>query len=151
MMVASHLVLGGGLAMWIHNAGYRLIAIRVQGKRKLVLEHRYLIEQFLGRTLATKEHVHHINGDKLDNRLENLTVMPIGQHNTHHFRGKRFGNRHQAPWNKGTAQYTVITCNVCGSQITRLAKHVKAQMRRNRIPVCSFICRGKLGRQTQLA
>jgi hypothetical protein len=32
--------------------------------------HRATIEARLGRRLATTEHVHHINGDKLDNRRE---------------------------------------------------------------------------------
>lgn len=48
-------------------------------KRKIdgrtVNEHRWLMEQHLGRELGTDEVVHHINGDKLDNRLENLQVM----------------------------------------------------------------------------
>jgi predicted DNA-binding protein YlxM (UPF0122 family) len=40
-----------------------------------VYEHRYLIEQKIGRRLKTEEHVHHVNGIKNDNRLENLQLM----------------------------------------------------------------------------
>lgn len=45
-----------------------------------VFEHRLLIEQQLGRRLARDEHVHHMNGVKDDNRLENLVVMSHSEH-----------------------------------------------------------------------
>lgn len=57
-------------------AGYR--AIRIAGK--YVDEHRYLTEQALGRKLGRNEVVHHLNGDKRDNRPENLVVMSRAEH-----------------------------------------------------------------------
>ena len=49
-----------------------------------VLEHRYVYERSRGVTLTPDMAIHHVNGDKLDNRPENLIAFVNAEHRQAH-------------------------------------------------------------------
>ena len=70
-----------------HKEGYILITKKGHpnsNKRGRILEHTYVMSEFLGRPLLPNEEVHHKNGIRDDNRLENLELRTC-----HHGGGAR--------------------------------------------------------------
>lgn len=67
-------------------------------------QHRYVMEQHLGRKLRPNEHVHHINHDKTDNRIENLMVLDEKEHHKIH------------PGRDLSPSGIIKTCTQCGKE-----------------------------------
>lgn len=63
------------------------------------LQHRGIAEQILGRRLESWEVVHHINGQRHDNRLENLCLLHESDHDDFHdwLNDEREANRGRYP------------------------------------------------------
>lgn len=55
----------------INQDGYVIIRYK---PLKTMLEHRYVMQQHIGRELKADETVHHVNGVRTDNRLDNLEL-----------------------------------------------------------------------------
>jgi len=70
--------------MQIDKDGYYLImkcGHPMARKNGLILVHRLVMAESMGRNLSPLEVVHHINGEKTDNRIENLELFSTaGQH-----------------------------------------------------------------------
>lgn len=103
------------------NSNYRWVGtngIMVKtGHRQYKFEHRVVMEAALGRTLERGELVLHLNGDRQDNRLENLRVVTNG-----HWTNKRITAR----------------CCMCGTE------YRKPPSAFPRSKVCSAKCREAL-------
>lgn len=76
--------------------GYTILYV---GKKNGKKEHIVVMEAYVGRKLMDDEVVHHINGDKKDNRIENLRIMARAEHASYHRRKtlheKEQGNKRQ--------------------------------------------------------
>lgn len=98
--------------------GFGYILIRMpdhpNAVRGFVREHRYVMEQKLGRLLQSAEVVHHINNNPADNRPENLEVQFIGDHTRDH----RVALGRLESYS-GRSKVITLTCDCCGRTYKR--------------------------------
>ncbi len=60
-----------------------------------IRKHRMIMENFLGRILASDEIVHHINGDLKDNSIKNLQVISQSFHMSQHYKEREINSKGQ--------------------------------------------------------
>lgn len=100
-----------------------------------VLHHRIVVENHLGRLLNPNEIVHHKNGIKTDNRIENLEVMSNVAHARLH---ATTGN-----------QMSLVKCPCC-KIVFEIERKKTCNVLPNEWTSCSPSCRGRFSRMIQL-
>jgi hypothetical protein len=81
----------------INNNGYWQITSRKEGNHSKLL-HRLIFEKYYG-TIPAGYQIHHINGIKTDNRIENLQCLSVKEHSSLHNSGEsNYWSGTKGPW-----------------------------------------------------
>jgi hypothetical protein len=59
--------------------------------RRYIAEHRLVVAESIGRPLSRQEIVHHKDGNRANNALDNLELTALGQHSKDHSKGYQHG------------------------------------------------------------
>jgi hypothetical protein len=122
------------------NTDYKVVCL--PGKKQ-VYEHRLVWERERGQ-IPKNHHVHHINGNKRDNRIENLELLSAFDHHSHHFselaitekQRKQSAKNVKGAWDK--MPMLNLKCVVCGTDFQK-----RQHLTRGAAKYCSPACRGK--------
>jgi len=107
-------------------------------KHSYVLAHRVIMENHLSRLLNSEEVIHHIDGNKKNNDINNLQVMNASEHVSHHVQ------------QRGETMLE-IKCPYCKNVFSRPKNKTHLGKKASKTTFCSTSCRGKFWRGVQLS
>lgn len=77
---------------YVTSSGYYCVKVKVDGVWKKVRYSRYIWELYNG-PIPEGYDVHHIDHDKTNDDISNLTILPKCDHNSYHHLGRKYPNR----------------------------------------------------------
>jgi predicted Zn-ribbon and HTH transcriptional regulator/predicted nucleic acid-binding Zn ribbon protein len=116
---------GGGAPWWkggrnATDSGYVMVLApddypfpESLGATRRIREHRMVMEMHIGRALRPEEVVHHINGVRTDNRIENLELLPS---HSEHMREHADASAERMRRNSDATRSVPATCRTCGAE-----------------------------------
>ena len=130
------------ITVYMHKNEQRLMAY-IKATKKVISYPRYIIAKELGRELTEDEEVHHIDGNPLNNDINNLQVLTKEEHAKLH--AQKYHDK-------------IMICPWCGEEFLWTSKQ-QSNFYRNQnrkryknsfgAPFCSKSCAGKYGKQMQ--
>lgn len=107
------------------NCGYCMVNIQVNAKSKGFLVHRLVAQAFIPNNF-NKPEVNHINGNKLDNRVENLEWV-TGRENVRHYHHVLCDKPFMLPSGRGVGwQRKPVICVETGERYDSISSAAKA-------------------------
>lgn len=121
--------------MWLRNGDYILMVAPDDwpGKRyrgKYCYEHHYVYWKHYGVLPGPDEIIHHKDGNKHNNSIENLELLKRGEHTSFH--------------NKERGKILVkLICPICNKEFEREYRQTHLVKKANKYTFCSRKCAGK--------
>lgn len=111
------------------SQGRRYVTVEHGGRKRNMTYARWLMQEQLGRQLTEDEHVHHIDGDALNDTVSNYRVIARSDHGREH---------------SGATEMVTFTCPMCGITTTKEARFVRHNRRQGKLgPFCGRVCAGR--------